>query len=83
MEYLHRMSTPLGGILLSSDGEALTGLWFEGQKHFGANLFPSSSRVIAWSGPTAPWWGMPAAWVGRKASSAGRASGFSQTAMRR
>ena len=38
MEYLHRAETPLGKILLSSDGEALTGLWFEGQKHFGAGL---------------------------------------------
>ena len=38
MEYLHRTETPLGEILLSSDGEALTGLWFEGQKHFGAGL---------------------------------------------
>lgn len=26
--------SPLGKILLSSDGENLTGLWFEGQKHF-------------------------------------------------
>jgi len=31
-------ASPLGGITLASDGEALTGLWFEGQKHFGAGL---------------------------------------------
>ena len=26
--------SPLGGITLTSDGAALTGLWFDGQKHF-------------------------------------------------
>lgn len=38
MEYLKYVSSPLGKILLSSDGESLTGLWFEGQKYFGAKL---------------------------------------------
>lgn len=38
MLYLHHTESPLGGITLSSDGEALTGLWFDGQKHFGAGL---------------------------------------------
>ena len=38
MEYLSHASTPLGGMLLSSDGEAITGLWFEDQKYFGAAL---------------------------------------------
>ncbi len=38
MEYLKFVSSPLGRILLSSDGEALTGLWFEGQKYYGAKL---------------------------------------------
>lgn len=33
MEYLHRFFSPLGEILAASDGEALTGLWFRGQKH--------------------------------------------------
>lgn len=32
--YVHRWTSPLGGILLAGDGEALTGLWFEGQKYF-------------------------------------------------
>ena len=30
--------SPLGGITLASDGTALTGLWFDGQKHFAATL---------------------------------------------
>ena len=38
MEYTHSWQSPLGSILLSSNGEALTGLWFEGQKYFGDNL---------------------------------------------
>ena len=33
-KYTHRYASPLGGITLASDGEALTGLWFDGQKYF-------------------------------------------------
>ena len=38
MEYIHHYMSPLGGITIASDGEALTGLWFDGQKYFEANL---------------------------------------------
>lgn len=38
MEYIAHYRSPLGGITLSCDGEALTGLWFDGQKYFGATL---------------------------------------------
>ena len=38
MEYTHHYDSPFGGITLASDGEALTGLWFDGQKYFGASL---------------------------------------------
>ncbi|MBO7727587.1 MAG: methylated-DNA--[protein]-cysteine S-methyltransferase [Oscillospiraceae bacterium] len=38
MDFIHHFSSPLGGITLASDGEALTGLWFDGQKHFAATL---------------------------------------------
>ncbi|MBD5543832.1 MAG: methylated-DNA--[protein]-cysteine S-methyltransferase [Lachnospiraceae bacterium] len=38
MEYTNHYDSPLGGITLASDGEALTGLWFDGQKYFGATL---------------------------------------------
>ena len=40
MEYTRHYDSPLGGITLASDGEALTGLWFDGQKHFAATLDP-------------------------------------------
>jgi len=33
-EYIHHYQSPLGKLLLSSNGDALTGLWFEGQKYF-------------------------------------------------
>lgn len=38
MDYTHAYLSPLGGIVLASDGETLVGLWFEGQKHFGTGL---------------------------------------------
>ncbi|MBR6705461.1 MAG: methylated-DNA--[Clostridia bacterium] len=38
MEYTHHYLSPLGGITLSGDGDALTGLWFDGQKHFAETL---------------------------------------------
>ncbi len=38
MHYLSRYLSPLGGITLASNGTALTGLWFDGQKYYAANL---------------------------------------------
>lgn len=38
MDYTHRYASPLGGVTLASDGEALIGLWFDGQRHFGEIL---------------------------------------------
>ena len=40
MNYTAHYDSPLGGITLASDGVALTGLWFEGQKHYAAKLDP-------------------------------------------
>ena len=34
--------SPLGEMLLASDGSALTGLWFEGQRRFAAGLAPDA-----------------------------------------
>ena len=36
--FTQHYSSPLGGITLASDGEALTGLWFDGQRYFAAGL---------------------------------------------
>lgn len=45
MEYIHHYDSPIGGITLASDGEALKGLWFDGQKYFGSTLSPSGKRA--------------------------------------
>ena len=44
MEYTHHYDSPLGGITMASDGKALTGLWFDGQKYFGAGLSPEHEK---------------------------------------
>ena len=38
MDYIAHYHSPLGGITLASDGNALIGLWFDGQKYFGSTL---------------------------------------------
>lgn len=38
MIYIEKYLSPLGDITMASNGEAITGLWFDGQKYFGANL---------------------------------------------
>ena len=36
--YSTEIASPLGMLTLASDGVSLTGLWFEGQKHFGGTF---------------------------------------------
>ena len=56
MEYTNEYISPLGKILLASDGHALTGLWFEGQKYFAGKLerdheekdLPVFAQVAEW-----------------------------------
>ena len=38
MQYTNHYNSPIGGITLASDGESLSGLWFDGQKYFADNL---------------------------------------------
>ena len=45
MDYTYRYISPLGSITLASDGEALTGLWFDGQKYFPHNLISESTEA--------------------------------------
>lgn len=40
MDYTCHYTSPLGGITLASDGTALIGLWFDGQKYFADALSP-------------------------------------------
>lgn len=46
MEYTHHYESPLGGITIASDteGAALTGLWFDGQKYFADTLSPAHAE---------------------------------------
>ena len=45
--YTHHCGSPLGGITLTSDGEALTALWFDDQRHFAdiADRSPREERL--------------------------------------
>ena len=38
MQYTATYTSPLGRITMASDGERLSGLWFDGQKYFAATL---------------------------------------------
>lgn len=41
MEYVHHCVSPLGGITIAGTENAVTGLWFDGQKYFGSTLSPN------------------------------------------
>lgn len=45
MVYKHLYISQLGSITLASDGKSLTGLWFDGQKHFPHNLVSESTKA--------------------------------------
>ncbi len=56
MDYTAHYDSPLGGITLASDGEALTGLWFDGQKHFASTLSAEhEERALPVFDETARW----------------------------
>lgn len=40
MQFTHHYASPLGDIMIASDGTAITGLWFADQKYFAAKLDP-------------------------------------------
>ena len=43
MMYRTTLPSPVGLLTLASDGQALTGLWLEGQKYFGTGLEPEAA----------------------------------------
>ena len=56
MSYIQHYSSPLGNIVFASDGKALTGLWFEGQKYFGSTLSgEQEEKVLPVFRRTAEW----------------------------
>ena len=44
MDQIWHYDSPLGGITLAGNGDALIGLWFDGQKHFGSTLGAQSEE---------------------------------------
>lgn len=44
MVYTDRYTSPLGEITLACDDEAMIGLWFNGQRHFG-NVLPTETKA--------------------------------------
>lgn len=44
MIYTCKYVSPLGAITLAGDGDALTGLWFDGQRYFGSTLPPDAKE---------------------------------------
>lgn len=45
MNNIFHYTSSIGGITLASDGEALTGLWFDGQKYFPNKLVDESTEA--------------------------------------
>lgn len=45
MDHTYHYSSPLGGITLASDDESLTGLWFDGQKHYADTLSTENNEA--------------------------------------
>lgn len=56
MNYLFHYDSPLGGITMSSDGQALTGLLFDNEKYFGETIpaegterdLPAFAETVRW-----------------------------------
>ena len=55
MYYTFNYLSPLGGITLASDGQDLTGLWFDGQKYFGGNLPAEHTKQLRIFEQTIKW----------------------------
>lgn len=45
--YTHEVDSPVGAITLASDGEALVGLWIEGQKYFARTIQEREEHPLA------------------------------------
>ncbi|MDY6053009.1 MAG: hypothetical protein SPI64_02675 [Anaerovibrio sp.] len=44
--FIHKYNSLLGEMVLASDGQALTGVWFAGQKYFPENIALSSQEKL-------------------------------------
>ena len=73
MNYVHHYDSPLGGITLSSDGQALTGLMFDDEKYFG-ETFSASGTPSTGDTPALPAFAEAVRWLDTYFS--GRDPGF-------
>ena len=56
MKYIYNYKSPLGKIILSSNGTQLTGLWFEHHKHFNnEGIFIEENRILPVFEQTIKW----------------------------
>ena len=55
MTYIDRYESPLGGMTMASDGAALIGLWFDGQKYFPAGLSSAEQKELPVFDETKQW----------------------------
>lgn len=46
MDFKYHYVSPLGGITMACNDIGLTGLWFDGQAHFGSTLSPDSTEKM-------------------------------------
>ena len=44
--YICKYESPLGKMTLASDGEALTGVWFDGQKYYASSLSECAEEAV-------------------------------------
>ena len=44
--YMCKYESPLGKMTLASDGEALTGVWFDGQKYYASSLSECAEEAV-------------------------------------
>lgn len=56
MDYIYHYRSPLGPITLASDGQALVGLWFDGQKNWGSTLATAYGEADLPMFRDALWW---------------------------
>ena len=56
MDYVYRYNSPVGKMTIASDGTALTGLWFDGQKFFAGTLSePYEEKILPVFEDTISW----------------------------
>lgn len=46
MLYIHHYQSPLGGLIMSSNGQDLTGLWFDCQKQYNCTLKKEQEYIV-------------------------------------